>query len=1173
MLDSSLLSVPSSRDALHHRSSYKSSCVNLSRRASVALVPTGVTHQDPLTRVSVRRSKLTAEPLLLLPPAMQSCLRNTPRLSLPIPLSLPLPYPSPSIVFPSAEEGKALVSKYRAEAEWRRASDPDVQSEYEVELFKWVENEARASLNPSRLRKQEGLVRHRTAWIPSFEEIDADGYGADVEASPCLDRLHRKGSQIHTRNQSNTQARQRGRRLGFRPYWGSEREEHVGPRGSPPLVKAPRFDLCSENIPRFGSPTLEASPKSEVFPTFQGQGLGTPQIVLPNATPAMERQGSRPRGITISSGTPYKWAFEFQNRAEGATPGSEFASRFRDTDGNIRPRANSDPADSPSLKSPVSPPPTRPLPAVPKAAELPVKSKFEARKPQGLFLENLPKSSVWAPLEIKVNGVGLEGRNMQAPAVIDPRVKPKPKDVEEGGIMSPGEWLKSPRQVSFPQESAQPAKAEVKRRSNVERSRKTKSTGDVIKSYGPTGLGLEADIGTQLGLGGLNAPLHEVVTKADQTLSPEASEKRRKHRSLPARVLSGSFFGQFISKQKEKNRDRKKFDTPSAKVEAFARVEADAKPSENEAAPLLLDLAEMSKESREATARWVVETFRATDHGKLADEKIALPPSASLGGLECEVAFAETPIPESPLVQGDQSVKIPIKYVGPIHAPLSGDSKDGVDPKLQDLQVLLDQRSPLQNHISKASPQEDHAVASLVLSPERCVEVVPGDVCGGRAELMDRCASIHDAASIRSVVVSLASGSTEGSKAPLFAASPGSPSPSRFPVRSSSLVIGGRRRRDADAQPQELVKSPILGRTALASRANRGGERVVGGEAITDRSKQAVVDRSRRGDEDDGDRKGGGSPKIPTSPPYQPIRPADRQLRRNQGRRKRPSSSRLGTPTGMHPLRFAYNAQDSGDSQKENDSDEEGKEDVKAPLLVQSVEQEEVKPANDGRRKVRDNRTTTLGASSNKSPLLIELQRSNSVSSNGSVAMVREISKSSFGSFIKGEKALMSPISNRNSSPKLEGGSGWGGGGIDSSSQSFHPGSGSEKVLPPIPSSFPSPSFPNRLDLLPSHCYPTLTPSMILGSEISTCLDETSPNEQDLLLFLSPPNRHGSPFSPKGEEEKENLIQSRIGNPSSSSSSSSSLYTSDWAGTTAVGEEDPFPPPSSSSPLPFPVAF
>ncbi|CAD6891900.1 unnamed protein product [Tilletia laevis] len=394
-----------------------------SRRASVALLAA-----DPSNDLPVR---FTMDPVLL-KPAMQSCLKNPFRLSLPNCSSLApfstnqasaaasgLPYPSQSIVFPSeadtrahafaqqmAEQSKSLIgitssqhavhqhydrSRERAaileSEDGRRASDPDVATNFETELFRWAEQEDILAQDSDRLfpsefpRSVSGASSIGSCASNSPSDFD-EGYRADVE-SPMIDRdQHRIGTRIHT--QAGARNKLRARAMAGQGWaylrakqpsdtrsdtstlvedqWNQKGRnlEQASTVGSPgnedePLIKTPRFSLLTEVVPRIGSPTHDL--QISLIPTF--------------GSPAEEDEPliKTPRFSLLTE---------------------------------VVPRIG-----SPTHECEINP--------------IPCPTRLQSRRPSSMRLRNLPDATIWAPAEIEVNGKNLVGRNMKAAAVYDPR--------------------------------------------------------------------------------------------------------------------------------------------------------------------------------------------------------------------------------------------------------------------------------------------------------------------------------------------------------------------------------------------------------------------------------------------------------------------------------------------------------------------------------------------------------------------------------------------------------------------------------------------------------------------------------------------------------------------------------------------------------------------------------
>ncbi|KAK0540668.1 hypothetical protein OC842_000343 [Tilletia horrida] len=483
----------------------------VSRRASIAILAADPSQDLP--------PRLTTDPLLL-KPAMQSCLKNSFRLSLPfnpstgnfsaegvaVPPSAQ-PYPSPSIIFPSEADTRAQAFAQQMSAQQqvpfgitssqhavhqhydrsrertaileledgRRASDPDVATDFENELFRWAEQEDLNSQNqrrgphPASLRSISGASSLNTGTLNSPSAFD-DGYGADLD-SPMIDRQqHRVGTRIHT--QVGHRNKLRARTMAGRDWVGwqschssdsaSEQTTQVndvaaqhkcgsGPPStvaSPidedgPIIKTPRFSLHTEMVPRIGSPTHDSELTKSQSQTHPVMPAPTPAIVLPMESPeeddfaaeveqvkaddAVQQLRSRARTSTLNAPkTPYNFDL--------ACDKTVASSSLRPPAESTKPAKASLPpvAESPSKAArPVSLPASMPPPGLVKqsgpvfapSAPIPIPgpTKLQSRRPNSLRLRNLPDASIWAPVEIEVNGKNLAGRNMQAVAVYDPR--------------------------------------------------------------------------------------------------------------------------------------------------------------------------------------------------------------------------------------------------------------------------------------------------------------------------------------------------------------------------------------------------------------------------------------------------------------------------------------------------------------------------------------------------------------------------------------------------------------------------------------------------------------------------------------------------------------------------------------------------------------------------------
>ncbi|KAK0553734.1 hypothetical protein OC846_002392 [Tilletia horrida] len=466
------------------------------RRASLALLAADPAHDRPAV--------LTQDPCLL-KPAMQSCLKNSFRLSLPfnpvagastvqatnVTAAAALPYPATSIIFPSEADIRArayTLSQDQAESsdhpvldskeeraamlqseDARRASDPDVSTDFESELFRWAEQES-LIVTRDRRRGDPYLMDSLTeesascdvSMLNSPNAFD-EGYRADLD-SPFIDRdQHRVGTRIHTQAGTRNRIRVRAQSNGVHfthPFGGanqgsddeSTQVDHTALKktmfedvdtvtiGSPPaddepLTKTPRFSLHTELVPRVGSPTHDR--QVSISQMSVQANPNTPAIVLPTQSPeeedfgtqaegngsihAWERLRSHVRTSTLNAPkTPYSWVKEVKMPT---SPGS-----LVPPDEDKQAKASLPPVQpDPTSKRPHSMPPPglvqQPASAFPPSQPIPIPgpTRLQSRRPQSMRLRNLPDASIWAPVEIEVNGKSLAGRDMDAAAVYDPR--------------------------------------------------------------------------------------------------------------------------------------------------------------------------------------------------------------------------------------------------------------------------------------------------------------------------------------------------------------------------------------------------------------------------------------------------------------------------------------------------------------------------------------------------------------------------------------------------------------------------------------------------------------------------------------------------------------------------------------------------------------------------------
>jgi hypothetical protein len=605
---------------------------------------------------------------------VQSCLKNGYRLSLPLAASLP--YPSPSIIFPSALEVSAgatadtsapyalqeLTRTLRALDDGRRASDPDVKSDFEAALFAWVERESKAAAMG--LAIGQGFTSDLGPTEGARSPLD-EGYGADLEDSPCLGgEQYRRGSRIHTRTVGLASFHARAKALrriedvaamNADVAMSSEGTAAADVMATAPttISKEPRFTLATEVIPRIGSPG-EMTPE-RVEEAGEPQ---KPQIVLPRESPEQEQ---RQRRSTIT-GPPTPYAFLPRRRS--LKKAGEASTDVKAT-AAIDPFASLDPfALSVNDKQPItrpraftSPPSGSVCPRQPLPTSASGPTRFQARRPPSLRLSNLPPSGAWAMAEIRAHGKGLQGRNMHAMPVFDPRIhgptaKSAPPQIttfaaaqaaSQQEPLSPPQRLRSKtmgqaqassssklrdlmgtaRKAST--EKAMPERARPAIPASLQIKSEDRSRGQATMA----GLGLDfggADIDASSGFPrtlpyhrGLDAPENGMQDRDDADTAAQreskTAAKSRKHRSLPLKIES--LFTDLV-KPFEAGRRRKQSVGPEMTPVLESGVEA-ATP----AAPL-------PATAREAMTAWARRTFEATTAKGRAAGKVDQPPSAFL---------------------------------------------------------------------------------------------------------------------------------------------------------------------------------------------------------------------------------------------------------------------------------------------------------------------------------------------------------------------------------------------------------------------------------------------------------------------------------------------------------------------------------------------------------------
>ncbi|KDN53259.1 hypothetical protein K437DRAFT_271772 [Tilletiaria anomala UBC 951] len=476
----------------------------------------------------------------LLKPAMQSCLKNSYRLSLPFTphegghngsaleiQAAPLPYPSPSIVFPSTKEAASIAQYARqlaSEEDNRRASDPDVQSEFERELFHWVDKELRAAT-----RNVEHMAEMKAGFEGGCHESDDEGgYCTDLDASPCLGyEQYRKGGSIYSRqyrkakqNRKTDSSKDRARGLGIGVGFGAGDDDMVGAapfkdevdndRLTVPVLKAPRFCLHTEIVPRVGSPShelleaeqeqlgerREGSPSSRIpskastkllkkrqdsIIVLPGEDL--PEVAFADRSNSHAHSGTtasnlrRITTVSVGPATPFNYSLHAEQQLLQHAAGKNdlqtktaiFVDPLQMASSPLR-RLRSRSAPEVSISPhPITEgeieirPPGSPTPCLRASSDNSSRdgsesrpdlatrrlSRFSIPRPSSLVLHDLPEPTAWATVEIEVNGARLHGRNMDAPAVWDPRVagskeirqekqdQESDRDAEKGGLKLP----------------------------------------------------------------------------------------------------------------------------------------------------------------------------------------------------------------------------------------------------------------------------------------------------------------------------------------------------------------------------------------------------------------------------------------------------------------------------------------------------------------------------------------------------------------------------------------------------------------------------------------------------------------------------------------------------------------------------------------------------------------
>ncbi|KAE8221391.1 hypothetical protein CF319_g5236 [Tilletia indica] len=969
----------------------------VSRRASVAFLAADPSNDLP--------ARLTTDPLLL-KPAMQSCLKNSFRLSLPYSPSVggqtfadpasqagsALPYPSPSIIFPSEADTRALAfaqkmaehaqgpigvtssqnavhqhydrNRERAAIleleDARRASDPDVATNFENELFRWAEQENALSIEDGSLFHSTSLrsVSGASSIDPSTlnsPSVLEEGYRADLD-SPMIDRdQYRIGTRIHTqagaRNKlraramagqgwANIRSTQRSAassdtstRVEERLPQKALKSEQTSTCGSPEteteteiIIKTPRFSLLTEMVPRIGSPThdLETSPTQNKVLSFSNN----PDIVLPMESPeeedfstelkacteALSQARARARTSTLNAPkTPYSWNKDYETPASPACLAPP-AQGSKQSKASLPPTAAGGEKQRPwsmpppglsKQKTPVFAP-SAPIP-------IPGPTRLQSRRPNSMRLRNLPDASIWAPVEIEVNGKSLVGRNMKAVAVYDPRkdaaalsekepaqTKAAPttsieapslaseETMLKAGEVNPppptpprGSHIRGPARVRAATLNAMALKvnmmpdAKAHEGTTLNAHSKEVNQDTAFTVFGPgIGLGLTETMGAQTRLHGANAPESEDdVTPAEEVAQP-------KHRSLPNKLPEKVI--------------------PRPEVDNWLKDSTKPQPQPTEGT------------KPKSMHAWAQNTFEATDHGSVPGV-INAPPSAYIGGVP-------SPCPEINLVASEDS---------PSTRP--ADEETDLDRKYHRAAAeaklngtpLLDRNVQLDAISTEVEPAQDR-------SPRPALK---------KGFMMGR---------LPSNAVSLNSASTTASARPFFAAETTSGKPGRaINVPRSAVLAKDRARRPADAAEKDRsaqldsVLSAFSTEQLLAHLASRRGTseskgaRKVSAASVAD----STISASAAGDLEARSR----SPLIP------------------QGAA---SPSLVGSPC--------------------------------PPSRGTGVSRSAKR--NSAQRALARNRQRLAGVGSPNAPMMA---RMDSISSVGSVDMVREDSVSSFGSFME----------------------------------------------------------------------------------------------------------------------------------------------------------------------------
>ena len=421
---------------------------------------------------------------LLLKPAMQSCLKNSYRFSLPF---TPSVYPTESLVFPATADAECgedslasqtSIAQYATEVEQeeaaRRASDPDVQSDFERELFKWVD--AELQMAEEAVKAMADAELYPAAPEGEEEEMyapdDDGGYYADLDNSPCLGfEQYKKGGSIHSHQLRKAhEAKRKAARaalLSLRSashHQQQKTEKETAPVEDPSLLavpKTPRFCLDTEIVPRIGSPSVE---QQEQQATAQEQRRAPRRkdsiIVLPgqeaplvnpsdaaNASLTTEdhhshRSRTRAKTINVGPPTPFNWTLHQEQQKQNVHDLRARAEVFCDPtleqqgDARLVQRIRS--RSAPELEGILDAVGAMSLHSEPAAsAELKPDlatrrmSRLQQRRPPSLKLKDLPDAKEWATVEIEVNGTRLSDRDMSMPAVYDPRVEDSSQETQE----------------------------------------------------------------------------------------------------------------------------------------------------------------------------------------------------------------------------------------------------------------------------------------------------------------------------------------------------------------------------------------------------------------------------------------------------------------------------------------------------------------------------------------------------------------------------------------------------------------------------------------------------------------------------------------------------------------------------------------------------------------------